>query len=165
MRKNSSIALLAVILITAGALVTLENFSLINGISRHWPLLLIILGTGFTILFFRRERQDIAMIWLGSFIALLGLFFYNLNFTGWNRLAHDWPVFLAVIGMSFLLVSVFRPNMIYVMSALSFITLFLIFFLVFTVSSKFWPLSLLLLGVDLFLIDYFNRKVIKKKGN
>ena len=127
-------------------------------------MLLIILGTGFMILFFQRYRQDIAMIWIGSFIATLGLFFYYLNFNGWQKLGYDWPVFLAIVGLSFLLVSVYSRKMVYILSALLFITLFLIFFLVFTISSKFWPLSLFILGVDLLLIDYFNKKVTKKEG-
>ncbi len=103
------------------------------------------------------------MIWLGSFVALLGLLFYYLNFTGWKNLAHDWPVFLAIVGLSFMSIAVFRRKMVYILSSLSFITLFIVFFLVFTVSSRFWPLSLLLLGVDLLLIDYFNRRIIKKE--
>ena len=165
MRSTSSIIFLSVILILAGAIITTENFDIISGVSKHWPALLIILGAGFVILFFQRQQQDIAMLWLGSFIATLGLFFYYLNFTGWKRLGHDWPVFLAIIGLSFMLVSVIKRKMVYILSALSFITLFLIFFLVFTISSKFWPLSLLLLGVDLLLIDYVNKKVIKKERN
>ncbi|MBN2275331.1 MAG: hypothetical protein JXR41_05990 [Bacteroidales bacterium] len=163
MKSKSSIVFLSVILILAGAIITTENFSIISGVSRHWPLLLLILGCGFIILFFQQQHQDLAMIWLGSFIATLGLFFYYLNFTGWKRLGHDWPVFLGIVGLSFLLVSVFRRKMVYWLSALSFITLFLIFFLVFTISSKFWPLSLLLLGVDLLLIDYFNKKVVQNE--
>jgi hypothetical protein len=163
MKSKSSIVFLSIILILAGAVITSENFNIITGVSRHWPVLLIILGSGFIILFFQRLQQDIAMLWLGSFIGTLGLFFYYLNYTGWKRLGHDWPVFLAVVGLSFLLVSVFKRKMVYILSAVSFITLFLIFFLVFTISSKFWPLALLLLGVDLLLIDYVNKKVIPKE--
>ncbi len=154
---------LSVILIIAGAIITLENFSLISGISVHWPALLIILGIGFILLFFQKKQQDIAMIWIGSFVALLGCFFYHLNFSGWKNLGHDWPVFLAIIGLSFMSIALFRSKMVYILSSLSFITLFIVFFLVFTVSSRFWPLSLLLLGVDLLLIDYFNRRIIKKE--
>jgi hypothetical protein len=163
MKSRSSIIFLSIILIIAGAIITTENFNIITGVSKHWPALLIILGSGFIILFFQRQQQDIPMIWLGSFIATLGLFFYYLNYAGWKRLGHDWPVFLAIVGLSFLLVSVFKRKMVYILSALLFITLFLIFFLVFTISSKFWPLSLLILGVDLLLIDYFNKKVITKE--
>jgi len=159
MKSKSSIVFLSVILIIAGIIITTENFGVVSGISRHWPALLIILGSGFVLLFFQRSQQDIVMLWLGSFIATLGLFFYYLNYTGWKRLGHDWPVFLGIIGLSFLLISVFKRKRVYILSSLSFITLFLIFFLVFTISSKFWPLSLFVLGVDLLLIDYFNRKV------
>jgi uncharacterized membrane protein HdeD (DUF308 family) len=163
MKSKSSIVFLSVILILAGAIITIENFHIINGISRHWPVLLIILGTGFIILFFQRLQQDTAMIWLGSFIAMLGILFYYLNYAGWRNLGHAWPVFLAIVGLSFSMVSIFKRKRVYILSSLAFITLFLIFFLVFTISSKFWPLSLLLLGVDLLLIEYFNKKVIEKE--
>jgi len=43
MKNKSSVVLLSVILILAGAVITTENFSIITGVSRHWPILLIIL--------------------------------------------------------------------------------------------------------------------------
>jgi hypothetical protein len=157
MRKRSGTAFLAVILIITGIVVTLENFRFLNGISRHWPALLLILGLGFTLLYFQRQKQDQVLIWLGTFIGLLGLFFYYLNFTTWKSLSHDWPVFLLIIGISFIPVAASRRKMIYVLSSLSFITLFLIFFMVFKVSAKLWPLSFLFLGADLLIIEYINR--------
>lgn len=157
MKKRSGTAFLAVILIITGIVVTLENFRFLNGISRHWPALLLIVGLGFTLLYFQRQRQDQVLIWLGTFIGLLGLFFYYLNFTTWKGLSHDWPVFLLIIGISFIPVAASRKKMIYVLSSLSFITLFLIFFMVFKVSAKLWPLSFLFLGADLLIIEYVNR--------
>jgi len=157
MKNRSSTAFLSVILIIAGIVITLENFRFLNGISRHWPALMLILGMGFSLLFFQRQRKDQVLIWLGTFIGSLGLFFYYLNFTSWKSLANDWPVFLLIVGISFIPVAAFKKKMIYVLSSLSFITLFLIFFLVFTVSTKLWPLSFLFLGVDLLIIEYVNR--------
>lgn len=157
MKNRSGTVFLAVILIIAGIVITLENFRFLNGISRHWPALMLIVGLGFILLFFQKQRQDQVLIWLGTFIGLLGLFFYYLNFTTWKSLSHDWPVFLLVVGISFIPVAAIKKKMIYVLSSLSFITLFLVFFLVFTVSSKLWPLSFLFLGIDLLIIDYVNR--------
>ncbi len=149
--------MLAVILIITGIVVTLENFMFLNGISRHWPALLLVLGTGFTLLYFQKQKQDQVLIWLGTFILLLGLFFYYLNFSTWKSLSNEWPVFLLIIGISFIPVAASRKKMIYVLSSLSFITLFLIFFMVFKVSAKLWPLSFLFLGADLLIIEYVNR--------
>jgi len=157
MKNRSGTAFLSVILIIAGIVVTLENFSFLNGISRHWPALMLILGTGFSLLFFQKQRKDQVLIWLGTFTGSLGLFFYYLNFTSWKSLSQDWPVFLLIVGISFIPVAAFKKKMIYVLSSLSFITLFLIFFLVFTVSAKLWPLSFLFLGVDLLIIEYVNK--------
>ena len=157
MKPRSSTVFLALILIVAGIVVTLENFHFLIGISRHWPVLLIFLGTGFCILYFQRNKQDQTIIWLGTFLTAIGIFFYYLNFTTWRNLAKEWPVFLLIAGISFIPVVNFRRKMIYVLSSLSFITLFLIFFLVFNVSTKLWPLSFLFMGVDLLIIEYVNK--------
>lgn len=93
---------LAPLLILIGVLVTLENFQLIGCVSAHWPLLLMMLGLGFLMLFYQRRRSDAVLLWLGSCMTILALFFYYLNFTAWSRLARQWPIFLGIVGLGFL---------------------------------------------------------------
>lgn len=162
MKNSGSIGFLALILILAGIVVTLENFSLLNGISLHWPLLPIVTGIGFVILYFNRNRSDTFLNWLGTFMISNGILFYYLNFTTWNRLATEWPLFFLVLGISFLTATILDRKKVYLYSAIGFITLFLIFYLVFSISARLWPLSLFLLGIDLLLIDHFNRKIKSK---
>ena len=158
MRSKGSIGLLATLLIIAGTVVTLENFGLMKGVSKHWPVLLVILGIGFSILYYNGGRQNQAIIWFATFWASNGLFFYYLTFTSWSRLATEWPVFLLILGISFLAIAWHYRKKIYFLSAVSFISLFLIFFLIFKISANLWPLSLLFLGTDLLIINRWNQK-------
>lgn len=157
MRNKKSISVLAGLFIIAGMVLVLENYSLLRGISQFWPALILITGSGFVLLFFSRQRKDPALIWLGSFMAMLSVFFLCLNNTSWTTLAYLWPVFLGIVGVSFLATSVFTKGRAYVYLAVFFITVFLALYFVFTVSYKLWPLSLVLFGISLLIIDYFNK--------
>ncbi len=154
MKKNSTLVILAIFLILTGILVTLENYGLIHNVSRHWPVLLLFMGGGFLLLFFDRGRADPVLLWLGAFQVLLGVFFYFLNAISWRSLASLWPVFLGVVGFSFLLVAVFSKKMLYIYLAGGFIILFIIFTLVFSISSRLWPLSFVVFGISLLIIEY-----------
>ena len=157
MKNKKSISVLAGLFIIAGMVLVLENFALLRGVSKFWPGLILITGSGFILLFFSRQRRDPALIWLGSFMALLSVFFLCLNNTAWDTLSYLWPVFLGIVGVSFLVTSIFVKGRTYVYLAVFFITVFLALYFVFTVSLKLWPLSLVLFGISLLIIDYFNK--------
>jgi uncharacterized membrane protein HdeD (DUF308 family) len=154
MVRTSSLVFLSAILVVVGALLTLENLGLVDGVSRHWPAFLVVLGTGFLLLFYKRDGTDLPLLWLGSFICSLGVFFYFLNFTSWRSLGRLWPVFLGLVGLSFLALGVARRSRMYSAFAVAFIGLFLIFMLVFTVSLKLWPMSLVVFGASLLILDH-----------
>jgi len=158
MQKKRTIIFLATIFIIVGSLIILENFLVIRGISIHWPVFLLITGGGFVLLFFQRENNDQVLLWLGSFIFILGLFFYYLNFTSWSKLSTLWPFFLGIIGFSFLSVGMFTREKIFAYFAISFIALFIIFTLVFSVSKKLWPISFIVFGICLIILDYLYKK-------
>lgn len=151
--------ILATFLVVTGILITLENYSIIQGITFHWPLILMIFGAGFIMLYFDRNRTDPILLWLGSFQCALSFFFYYLNATSWKSLVSIWPVFLGIVGLSFLCVSIFTHKMLYVYFAGSFLGLFIIFTLVFSVSSRLWPLSFVVFGLSLLIIEQINRKI------
>lgn len=145
---------LAPLLILIGVLVTLENFQLIGCVSVHWPLLLLILGLGFLMLFYQRRRSDAVLLWLGSFLTILALFCYYLNFTSWAHLARLWPIFLGIVGLSFLVLGLDTRKRLYFYFAGAFIALFVILMLVFTVSTRLWPMSFAVFGVSLWILEY-----------
>jgi hypothetical protein len=158
MKPKRSLTALAVLLIGTGAVLTLENYSLVAGISAHWPLFIILVGSGFVLLYFQERRRDAALIWLGSFCVPIGAFFYFLNFTSWRHMAHLWPLFLGITGLSFLVTTIATKNRVFLFLSLLFVTLFCALWLVFTVSIKLWPMSLVVFGLSLLSINFFTKK-------
>jgi hypothetical protein len=158
MPARPSLNLLAGTFVAAGVILLLENLNLVSGISRLWPLLLMVVGLGFTILLFQRRRCDIVLIWLGSFNLLVGIFFLYLNFVGWGRMATLWPVFLLIVAISFLISSRYsRHRPIFASVAIVFGMLFASLYLVFGVSLSLWPFSLVAFGLSLLWINYADR--------
>ena len=157
MQSKKTIVFLGLLLIIVGTLITLENFMVIKKISIHWPVFLLIIGFGFIMLFFQRKRADLVLLWLGSFIFILGIFFYYLNFTSWSRLSSLWPIFLGIVGLSFLSIGLFSKILFFIYFALSFLALFAVFSLVFSISYKLWPMSFVIFGISLLLLDYFQK--------
>ncbi len=145
---------LAPLLILIGVLLTLENFQLIGAVSAHWPLLLLVLGVGFLMLFYQRQRSDTVLLWLGSFLMILALFCYYLTFTGWSQLSWLWPIFLGIVGLSFLALGIDTRKRVYLYFAGGFSALFVILMLVFSVSTRLWPMSFVIFGLSLLVLEY-----------
>jgi len=158
MPGKRTVFFLASLLFIIGVLVTLENIRVIRGFSHHWPVFLLIAGCGFVMLFFKEYKTDQVKLWLGSFIFTLGIFFYYLNFTTWANLATLWPLFLGAVGLSFLCIGISSRTRIYNYFAISFIALCITLTLVFTISPKLWPLSFVVFGISLFILDYLQNK-------
>lgn len=158
MKTRSSLSTLAVLFVIAGVVLTLENFHVISGVSRHWPLLLLLAGAGFLLLFFKDMRFDPALIWIGSFLLPLGGFFYFLNFSSWKNIAHLWPLFLGIAGISFLATTAVTKSRIFLYLSITLIMLFSALWLVATVSLRLWPLSFVIFGLSLLSINFFARK-------
>jgi hypothetical protein len=145
-----------------GALLTLENLGLVAGLSRHWPVFPLILGIGFLLLYRSRPDSDAALLWIGTFVFSLGVFFYFLNFATWRLLGRLWPVFLGLAGLSFLAVGVARRSMLFHLLATALVGLFMVFTLVFAVSLKLWPVSFVVFGAALLVMEYVHRKENEK---
>lgn len=158
MQHTRTLLFLSVILMAVGAILTLENLGLVSGASRHWPMFLLILGSGFLLLYRSRQSGDAVLLWLGAFILFLGVFFYYLNFNSWRLLGRLWPVFLGLVGLSFLALAVDRRSRLFGVFAVAFIGLFLVFTLVFAISLKLWPISFLVFGAALMILEVIQRK-------
>ncbi len=131
-----------------------------DGIWRLWPGLVVIFGSGFILLHFQRGKTDPVLMWLGSFCVLCGMFFFYLNFSpsSWVQLKDKWPIFLGIVGTSFLANHLTRPSKVFFYLALSFITVFVVIFLVFSISPKLWPASFVVFGASLIIINYYNHR-------
>ena len=160
MTTNRNLNILSLLFIIVGAVLTLENYHIIHGISRLWPTLILLLGIGFILLFFERLRSDGVLLWIGIFLCLLSTFFFYLNFTSWSKMVQMWPFFLGIVGVSFFSLHVFLMpvNSIFLYLSLAFSALCVIFFLVFSVSTALWPTALIIFGSSLAIINYYSNK-------
>lgn|GEM_PF-511100 len=162
-KTNRSLTSIAVVFIIAGAVLTLENFNVIGGISSHWPLFILLTGSGFMLLYFKSKRGDAALIWIGSFLIPLGLLFYYLNFTSWTQMGRLWPLFLGIVGVSFLVTTIATRSRIFLYISILFVALFGALWLVFSVSLRLWPLSLVVFGLSLLSINLFAKKELPQQ--
>jgi hypothetical protein len=154
MQARKTLSFTAIIMIVVGVVLTMENLHVVSGFSIHWPVFLIVTGCGFLLVFSRKNRTDEVLLWLGTFIVSLGIFFYYLNFTSWHSLGHLWPVFLGLLGISFLSIGIVQNKLIFNVFAVAFIGLFFVFTLVFTISMQLWPMIFVVFGISLLILEY-----------
>ena len=157
MRRVRSIFVLALLLIIAGTALTLENIGIIVGASKIWPIFLLFLGGGFIVLFLEHRRREVSLIFLGTTISLLGLFFFYFNFTTWAHMATMWPVFLGIAGAGFFAMYISGKAHLFLFLAVALVMLAAVFYLVFGISLHLWPLSLVAFGASLLLADHYYR--------
>lgn len=155
MRQIKSIFVLAIVFIAAGATLTLENMGIVRGASKLWPAFVLILGAGFLILFFDRRKNDLALLFLGTIISLLGAFFFFLNYTAWSKMATLWPVFLGIAGTGFLAMYLVSRARLFLFLFVALTMLAGVFYLVFGISLILWPLSLVAFGASLLVVNHF----------
>lgn len=151
-RYKTDIRPLGIVLIVVGFLFLLETFNILKGVYKLWPVFPLILGIGFWILFANYGKKEIPLVGIGTFIVLISLLFFYLNFTFWSQLAHLWQLFLIFIGLSFLSIYIYQKKGIFIYLSSLFIIIGFVFFLVFSITAKLWPISLILLGASLWLI-------------
>ncbi|MBN2188077.1 MAG: hypothetical protein JW699_01380 [Chitinispirillaceae bacterium] len=155
MRKGRSVFVLAVVLIAAGAALTLENMGFVSGAGRLWPAFVLVLGAGFLILFFNRGKNDPALLFIGTVVSLLSVFFFYLNLTGWSHMSKLWPVFLGIAGAGFLAIYLERRLRLFLLLSVALVMLAGVFYLVFGVSLHLWPLSLVAFGLSLLAVNHY----------
>ncbi|MBN2384321.1 hypothetical protein JXQ70_15700 [bacterium] len=143
--------------ILVGGLLILENYGLIPSISMWWPLFPFLVGLGMVRLFNDRGQQDLTLIGMATYLIAVSLFFFYLNWTNWIQLKELWPVFVGLLGLSFLAVFYFSRGkgsgrkLIIVLSIFLMI-LSLLLFIIFKVDARLWPLALVLFGISIILI-------------
>ncbi len=158
MTKSSSFNILAAILILLGIILLLENFGIVDGAWLIWPVLPLILGMGFTMLYFR-TRKDLVLLGLGTFIGLVSLFAFYLNFTSWALLAYLWPGFMIILGLTFLACWLESWKRVLLYLSVFLMALGISFILIFAISTILWPITLILAGGSFIIISIFERNI------
>lgn len=147
--------ILAFSLMLGGFLLLFESLGFIEGVSRLWPLLALIMGIGFFTLF--NHQKEIGFLWLGSFIMMLSIFFLYLNFTSWKQLVKLWPIFIAIFGLSFLSCYLKEKKKMFILVSLFAILLSAAFIIIFNLSVRLWPISLIIAGLFIYVISRYNK--------
>ena len=156
MSKTSSFNVLAGIMIILGIILLLENFHIVDGAWMIWPFLPLILGIGFTMLYFR-TRKDLVLLGLGTFIGLNSLFFFYLNLTSWVLLAYLWPAFIVFVGLTFFACWLPSRKRVLLYLGMFLTALGISFILIFAISTRLWPLTLVLTGISFIIISIFDK--------
>jgi hypothetical protein len=162
MRHTSSFNILATTLILLGAIFLLQNYGFITWVWLLWPILPLIIGTGFCMLFFR-TRKDLVLLGLGSGLFLNSLFAFYLNLAGWALLAYLWPVFIIILGLTFMICFAFSRKRVLVYLSVILMALGVSFILVFAVSLILWPITLIFAGVSFIIINIFEKTIITRR--
>jgi hypothetical protein len=150
--------LLGVLAIAVGFLLLLEEAGILEGVRKLWPIFPAAVGLGL-ILLFARQRKDLVLLGIGSYLLVSSAVFFVCNYTSWNILAHSWPLFVALLGVTSAIVAVFadRTRRVLWLSGLFLNIVALVLFLVFTVNTRLWPLSLVLFGAWILLVTRARR--------
>jgi hypothetical protein len=152
-KSYSQFTALAVLCLIVGLLLTLDNIGILEGTWKLWPIFPLFLGLGGLFFFKSSDRKDLVPLGISIYFVLCSLFFFFLNFTTWSVMSDVWPTFIGIFGVTILITAYFAERKKwFALSGLFFVFLALVFFLVFAIEAKLWPLSLMLFGVWILLI-------------
>ncbi|MBW2263814.1 MAG: hypothetical protein JRG91_17775 [Deltaproteobacteria bacterium] len=141
--------LLAILCVVVGILLLLEQFHVLSGVHRLWPVFPAVVGAGLLVLFYQRGQQDLVLMGIGSFMIGVSSLFFLCNFTSWAILLDAWPAFIILVGLSSVAASFYAKRVRSAMwiSGGSLVLLGLVFFVVFGVHPGLWPVSLISFGI------------------
>jgi hypothetical protein len=155
---NSNIRF-AILLIAGGCFVALDVIFHLSVISRLWPVFIVLWAIGFIGIFLRRDKREPAYLAIAIyFIAFSALALY-CNFTSWGRLAYLWPLFITILGLVFIGLFLFHERRyLNILLGLLFVSLSVVFLLVFSLGARYWWSTLILAGLSILISEKFHEK-------
>jgi hypothetical protein len=156
--KLSSYGRLGILLAIIGALLAIDAFADLSFVYRLWPLLSVVLGVGFIGIYVRRARREAVYMGVGVYaIGFSGLALY-CSFTSWASLSTLWPVFIVLMGVSFLFAFFYgNRNPAMLLAGLLFISLAVLFYSLFGLNHRLWWIVFILAGISFFIFDKVRR--------
>jgi hypothetical protein len=156
--KLSSYGRLGVMLACMGAVLAIDTLTDLTFIYRLWPLVVTVLGVGFIGIYVRRARREAVYIGVGVYlVGFSGLALY-CSLTTWAALASLWPVFIALMGASFVFGYFFgdrHPAML--LAGLLSISLAALFYTLFSLNQRLWWSIFILAGISFLIFDKTRR--------
>lgn len=158
---RSEFRLLSILSVVVGVLLLLDHFGVLNGVHRLWPVFPALVGAGLLLLFRQRRRGDLILAGVGSYLVGVSILFFVCEFSSWSILARAWPAFVALLGFSSILASLFaqRTRPILASSGVLLILVAGVFLLVVEVNSGLWPMSLVLFGMWALLVASVRQRI------
>jgi hypothetical protein len=151
-QENITYKRFAYLLIIIGLLLAADSYWNISLFLSLWPLLVLMLGTGFIGIFTKKKRRGFTYLVIGIYLVLFtGLALY-CNFTSWGLLAQYWPIFITFLGIVFISIFIYKKtSRIMLFLGLLLIFLSLYFFLIFSIGSNAWWTIFVLVGLSILL--------------
>ena len=156
--KFSSYGRLGFLLAFIGILLAVDTMADLAVIYRFWPLLAAILGIGFIGIYIRRSRREAVYMGIGVYcIGFSGLALY-CSLTSWTALASLWPVFIGLMGLSFIFGYFFgrRPPAL-LLTGLLFISIAILFYFVFGQNQQLWWTVFIFASISFLIFDRVRR--------
>jgi hypothetical protein len=143
---------LAILLIIIGLLFAVDTFLRLSFIYKLWPILITILGIGLVGIYVKRNARESFYLAIGEYlICFSGLALY-CNFTSWQIMSQVWSLFIAFLGMVFITLFFFHmksKSILFI--GLLLLSLSIYFFFIFSVSSQFWWVIFILVGLSILI--------------
>jgi hypothetical protein len=157
---RSEFRLLSILSVVVGILLLFDHFGILNGVHRLWPVFPALAGAGLFLLFRQRRQRDLVLAGIGTYLVGVSILCFVCEFSSWSILAHAWPVFVALLGVSSIVASVFaqRTRLILASSGVMLILVAGVFLLVVQIDPGLWPMSLVLFGLWALLVASARRR-------
>ncbi|MGD0338550.1 MAG: hypothetical protein ABSB78_07150 [Bacteroidota bacterium] len=137
-----------IILISLGIIFLILNATELGW--RHlWPLVMILGGIGFIVLY-ARDRKNFGVLMPASILIVIGVIFTVYAWLGWEYMNTLWPLFIAAPGIGFFAMYVFGPHDTGLLIPAFILTgIAGIFLLVIYDKGEYWPVLLILIGLTM----------------
>lgn len=154
--KDKKTLTFGVLLLILGIIFLLTNIRAFS-LDKTWPILPLFIGIGF-IIAFASNRQKPDLLIPGTILIVISVLFFYCSFTDWAKMVQLWPIFLIAPALGFYLVYFLGPrNKALLMPASVLLLIGVLFFVLDTLLSKYWPIILILVGAGIVLKQYLQR--------
>ena len=117
------------------------------GWQHFWPLLLIIGGIGFIVIFLR-DRKNYGVLMPASILIVIGGILFAGAWFGWEFMTVLWPLFIAAPGIGFFAMYMFGPHEDGLLVPAFILTgIAAVFLLIEYDKGEYWPVLLILIGL------------------
>ncbi len=149
---------LGLLLTAVGVILAVDTLTSLSFLYKLWPLLVALLGGGFIGICLRRGRREAIYVGLGTFLLGFSALALYCSLTSWAVLATLWPLFVGLLGISFLAGYVFGGrSAVLLLAGLVLVSFAAAFVLVFAVDPGLWWTVFLLAGISFVIFDRARR--------